>query len=366
MNSRLLGLVLAAGLVSCGGSPDAAFGTGGSAAAVRVDAQICAVLDGYLSAGRVDQAKVRGYSFIVFDQDSTLLTCAGGNQGLDAVLPIASASKLPSAAAIMSLVDDGRLMLDLPVSLYLVGSGVNWPPDKSAITMRMLLAHTSGLPGLGAADAQVACLDQISGITMQECVRQIAALPLVTTPGQAFNYGGADYQVAGFIASRVAGQSWQDFFSARIGAPLGLDVFSYGDPLRVSNPRVAGGAVSNVADYQAILQMLLRGGGDVLSADAVGVLETNQIAGTAVRYSPTDTGAYPGYTFGLFISAAFLHPGSAGPELSGPGLLGTIPWIDLDLGYGAVLLIEDNTATGLAMWNAVRPLIITALNDSSL
>ena len=361
--SRLMGFALGAWLVSCSGSPGAASDTGGTSEAVRADAAICTVLDGFLSADGDDKGKVRGYSFSVFDGSRTLLNCSGGNQIADTVLPIASASKLPSAAAIMTLVDSGQLLLDVPVSQYLAGSGVNWPADKLDITLRMLLAHTSGLPGLGPDDAQAACLDQIAGITMQECVNRIAALPLVTMPGRAFNYGGADYQVAGFIASRVAGQSWQDFFTTRIGMPLGLGVFDYGDPARVSNPRVAGGAVSNVSDYRAILQMLLNGGSGVLSAAAVRELESNHIAGTAVRYSPTKAGSYPGYALGLFISAAFLHPGSDGPELSAPGLLGTIPWVDLDLGYGAVLLIDDNTDTGIAMWNAVRPLIIAALND---
>lgn len=328
-------------------------------------AQICETLQGYVSSDPAAAGKVQGYSFAVFDESRILMTCAGGNQTLAAIRPIASASKLPSAAAIMTLVDSGQLRLDLPVSFYLFGSGVAWPLDKALITMRMLLAHTSGLPGLGTADLQAACLDEPIDITMQECVRQIAAAPLVSLPGLAFNYGAADYQVAGYIATRIAGQGWQEFFDARIGRPLGLDIYTYGAPERVSNPRVAGGAFSNVADYVRILQMILNGGQaggtTVLSPRSIATLETNQIRGRNVRYSPVDSALYPGYSFGFFISDASLHPGSAGPEFSDPGLFGTTPWIDEDLGYGAVLLIDKDSATGLGMWNAVRPLIIAAL-----
>ncbi|MDP9140207.1 MAG: beta-lactamase family protein, partial [Pseudomonadota bacterium] len=230
------------------------------------------------------------------------------------------------------------------------------------------LAHTSGLPGLGPDDAQPACLNDLAGITLEACVAQIATAPLVSTPGLVFNYGAADYQVAGYIATRIADQGWQAFFDSRIGQPLGLGTFTFGDPATVTNPRVAGSGTSDVADYVKILQMVLNdgaaGGASVLSARSVRALETNQIAGRSVQYSPADSNLYPGYTFGFFISDASLHPGSAGPEFSAPGLFGALPWIDEDLGYGAVLLIDSNETTGQAMWNAVRPQIIAALTAS--
>lgn len=352
---------------ACGGEK-AAFGDGGSAnEAVFANSPACNVLDAYLSSNASETGKVQGYSFAIFDQTQTLLTCSGGNQNIDSILPIASASKLPSAVAIMSLVDSNQLNLDLPVSLYLAGSGVNWPLDKQPITMRMLLAHTSGLPGLGMDDMPVECLESLRPTTLQNCVVQIAATPLAATPGQVFNYGAADYQVAGYIATLIANQSWQDFFMSSLGTPLALKTFSYGDPVNVRNPRIAGGGISDVADYVAILQMILSQGRagnlTVLSASSVNTLLTDQIAGKPKQYTPSDAALYPGYTFGFFISDSSLHPGSAGPEFSDPGLFGTTPWIDQDLGYGAVLLINKDTATGLAMWDTVRPLIIAALKS---
>lgn len=355
---------------ACGGGNEAAFGGGGNEPVAiertaNSSSPICNALESYLSSDASAAGKVQGYSFALFDGARILLTCAGGDQTMAAIRPIASASKLPAAAAIMTLVDSSQLNLDVPVSRYLLGSGVNWPLDKIRITTRMLLAHTSGLAGEGPGDAPTACLDDATGTTLKDCVAQIAAAPLVATPGEVFNYGGADYQVAGFIATRIASQSWQDFFNSRIGAPLGLNTFSYGDPAHLTNPRVAGGAISNVADYVTILQMILNngqaGGAAVLSASSVATLETDQIAGKPLQYTPLDPSLYPGYTFGFFISADSLHPDSAGPEFSGPGLFGATPWIDTNLGYGAVLLIDKNTPTGVAMWNAVRPLIVAAL-----
>jgi hypothetical protein len=102
----------------------------------------------------------------------------------------------------------------------------------------------------------------------------------------------------------------------------------------------------------------------VLSASSVTALETNQIQGLPVAYTPFPAGQaqnYPGYGLGLWLSSPGLYPGSTGPELSDPGLYGTCPWIDNGLGYGAIVLIDQDVPTGLSMWNAARPLIIQQL-----
>lgn len=162
---------------------------------------------------------------------------------------------------------------------------------------------------------------------------QIAAAPLVAIPGLVFNL-----------------------------------VFSYGDAGTVTNPRVAGGAISDVADCVKIRQMIMNDGeahgATALSTRSANTLRTNQIAGRIVRYSPADSSLYPGYTFGFFISDESLHPGSAGPEFSDPGLFGPTPWIDDDLDDGAVLLISKDQSPGTAMWNAVRPRIIATLKNA--
>jgi len=53
-----------------------------------------------------------------------------------------------------------------------------------------------------------------------------------------------------------------------------------------------------------------------------------------------------------------VYPGSSGPELSDPGAFGCTPWIDLDLSYTAIILIQSRTGIGTEIWNAVRPLVI--------
>lgn len=297
-------------------------------------------------------ARVSGLTFILERRGATLHSVALGNQTMSSVLPIASSSKAPSALAILTLVDEGKLDLDRPIRDY-IGTRVDWPDDKAAITTRMLLNHLSGLP-----DAP--CLDDRS-TTLRDCTQQIARTALQFAPGSKFYYGGSSIQVAGFVAETIAGKSWNAFFSERIASPLGLTRFTY---MVTANPRIAGGAFSDAGDYDRILRMTRDGGTwngrTILSPATLLESERDQVAGIPKAYTPGGT-TLPGYSFGWWHTDPQLHPGSAGPELSDQGAFGCTPWIDLDLGYTAVLLINDRATTGTAIWNAIRPLIIEQL-----
>ena len=367
---RFAVLAIALILSACGGGSD-------SSAARSYDwSAVGTALDQFVSTDSSPASgQVSGYSFIIYDKNGILYQRAAGDHTQGTVDLLASASKLPAAAAIMTLVDQGKLDLDKPIASYLAEAGnpINWPSDKSAITMRMLLSHTSGLPGLG--DNQPNCLNNATGTTLQQCAQQIANANLADPPpGSTFNYGGADYQVAGYVATLLAGApDWQTFFNQALVNRMGLATFTYGDPTTVTNPRIAGDGMSDAADYATILQMLQNGGRSagvqVLSPSSVQTLESNQIAGLAVDYEPFTAATqadFTGYTLGAWISASCQYsPASAGPEFSDPGLLGATPWFDNGAKYGAVILIDQDTATGVQMWQAVRPLILQQLTGKT-
>lgn len=328
-------------LGGCGGSGD------------PVDPGVSAPYDWTALTARLGSyvpAKVPGIAFAITRRGETLYSRGFGNLTPSSVVALASATKAPSALVILSLVDRGLLELDEPVLSYL-GGRIPWPADKSAITMRMLFNHTSGL------DANPPCLGS-RVITLRQCAQAIAMSPLDFAPGTAFAYGGGSMQVAGYVAEVVSGQSWEALFQEAVAVPLGLTTFSFGAG---DNPRVAGGAGSSATDYLKILSMALDGGaapgGRVVSPSSWALMRTDQVAGLPKLNSPGGA-ALPGYSFGWWISHPTLHPGSQGPELSDQGAFGATPWVDLGLGYGAVLLILDRTQTGTEIWNAVRPLII--------
>ena len=146
-------------LAACGGS------TSLSVPRVYDFTQTGSTLDSYVAPSGSNT--VTGYSFILFDRSGTLYSRAGGDRTIEAVRALASGTKLPSVIAIVSLVDSGLITLDAPVAQYLAQDPTfTWPADKAAITMRMLLAHTSGLVGLN--DNQPHCLNLPTGTILRD------------------------------------------------------------------------------------------------------------------------------------------------------------------------------------------------------
>ncbi|THD05578.1 hypothetical protein B1810_02345 [Panacagrimonas perspica] len=306
---------------------------------------LASTLDGFVGD---DENEVSGYSFVLDIGGTTVFQRAAGEFSTGSVVPIASSAKAPAAAAILALVDEGLIDLAAPVSRYLNGAVV-WPLSKSAITMGMLLNHTSGIP------FNSPCLSR-QEMTLQACVQEIADTQLDFLPGTMFGYSGAGYQVAGLVAQQVTGQSWAAVIRERVTAPLGMSSYSYGN---TQNPRVAGGAVSSAGDYLRFARMMLDGGTyggrTVLSPAQAAKIRTSQIGVLGSFFSPLPPGAgVDGYSFGWWISDVAGLGGSIGPEVSDPGLLGTTPWIEFGRNYAAVLLVDSNTANGLAMWKAAR------------
>lgn len=126
--------------------------------------------------------------------------------------PIASSTKWLSGAVILSLVDDGTLSLDDKANQYLP----YLTGEKSAITIRQLMSHTSGFGGEFPLVNR--CLGDASS-TLDECAQALAKAPLQIPPGTGFIYSGAGMQVAGRVAEVASGKDWQTLFHERIGGP---------------------------------------------------------------------------------------------------------------------------------------------------
>lgn len=231
----------------------------------------------------------------------------------NAIFRIASQSKAVTSTAIMMLQEEGKLLIDDPVSKYIPefskarvavqseekdAKGYSLVPLKRPITLRDLLTHTAGISyGTGpAADEYKAA--GISGwfladktVPIGEVVRKLAALPFDAQPGEKFIYG-YNTDILGAVVEAASGLSLADFVARKIAAPLGmadthyflpeskLDRFTpvYGadekgnlklvedarDNSYVKGPRLcySGGAglLATAEDYARFLQMLLNGG----------------------------------------------------------------------------------------------------------
>lgn len=130
----------------------------------------------------------------------------------DTAFNIGSLSKQFLAEGILLLVQDGKVALDAPVSRYLPDAPASW----SAITVRHLLSHTSGLTREGPA------FDGNKEQSDADIIRSAYAVPLNTPTGTKFEYSNLGYFILAEIVTRTSGKPWPVFFAERIFTPLGM------------------------------------------------------------------------------------------------------------------------------------------------
>lgn len=176
-------------------------------------------------------------------------------------------------------------------------------------------------------------------------------------------------QIAGGVVEAITGESWNSYFARKVGTPLGLTRFTY---TNTNNPRIAGGANSDVGDYTRIMQTYLSGGvwsdTRILSLARYYEMQTDQKRDLPVVNSPGGS-TLTGYSYSWWhSSSSYLQsqpqPQTPGLELSDQGAFGCTPWIDLEYNYTAILLIQDQTSTGTMIWNQIRPLIIEQMQNN--
>jgi CubicO group peptidase (beta-lactamase class C family) len=127
---------------------------------------------------------------------------------------LCSVSKQFAAAAIMLLVESGRLDLREPVSQWLPDG----PPQWRQVTLHHLLSHTAGIPHWLEAPG----LNPAEPMRLSERLEIIQATPLRTEPGAQWHYSSPGFLLAGFIVERASGQPYPEFLAERILSPLRL------------------------------------------------------------------------------------------------------------------------------------------------
>jgi CubicO group peptidase (beta-lactamase class C family) len=130
----------------------------------------------------------------------------------ETVYQLASVSKQFTAAGVLLLVQDGKIELDKPINTYLTDAPESW----QAITVRHLLNHTAGLGDYGAD------FDYLQPKTQEEMLNVIYQSELMFEAGSRFSYSNFGYNTLSILISKVSGQSFSDFMTERIFAPLGM------------------------------------------------------------------------------------------------------------------------------------------------
>ncbi len=321
----------------------------------------------------------------------------------ESLFRIASMTKAITAAAVMSLVDDGRLRLDDPVSKYLPefesmrvledleSDGLDTVKAASPITIHHLMTHTSGVPYGWFGPDKLDTLYRNSNIsdvfvpvdeTMRGRVFRIAASPLKHQPGSAWEYGFSS-DILGCVIEEISGLELDQFFIERVFRPLKMkdshfnvpegkrerlaSLYTIDDQERLqrvgSDPFTSGfltfsedycyagggrffggggGLVSSSLDYVRFLQMLLNGG----TLEGVRVLSPKSIEIMTVNQIGEMGIAFEGhgdgygYGFGVLTQRGKEKDVASVGTYSWGGIFNTYYWVDPEEEMVGVLMTQ--------------------------
>jgi CubicO group peptidase (beta-lactamase class C family) len=200
----------------------------------------------------VQKQAIVGAQVIIGQNQTILLEHGTGKRSPEGAAPvdkdtlfcIGSDSKPMVAALIMTMVADGTLRLDAPVSQWLPAFASlrlkDGTPARRPPTLRELLSHRSGI----FSQKQDATPRQLSLIhnfacPLAESVDGISREPLLSQPGEAFAYSGAGYCVLGRAAEVAGRRTLEELLQVQICRPLQLSRTTY-FPIHQANVAIGG------------------------------------------------------------------------------------------------------------------------------
>jgi CubicO group peptidase (beta-lactamase class C family) len=307
----------------------------------------------------------------------------------DSIFRIASITKPVTAAAVLMLVDEGRIGLDDPVAEWLPELAkpmvVRTPtspvddvvPADRPVTVEDLLSFRAGwgLPSdfaLPAARALFAIQDHGRPVgdwpDPDTWLGQLAQVPMLHQPGEAWLYGTSS-ALQGILVARVSGRTLPDFLAERIFEPLGMRDTGFEVPeskrhrftssyapaedgtLRLTDtpdgdfsrlprfPSGGGGLVSTADDWLAFARMLLAGGQELLTPTSVSRMTTNHLT-AAQREAATLFLEGQGWGYGGAVDVTPVDPWNVPGRYGWVGGTGTTAHIVPPTGTVTVLLTQ--------------------------
>lgn len=204
------------------------FFTGLLAASNQVSEQIRAAIDPFIESGEISGAVTlvaQNGNIISFDAIGVSDMSTGRSMERDDLFWIASMTKPMAGAALMLLVEEGRVNVKDLVETHLPEFADLWMVEEKSegqmilkrparkITILDVLTHTAGIPNVN---------EPRSHTTLAELVSQVSQRPLELEPGSRWKYSTAGSNVIGRIVEVVSGQRFEVFLQEQFLNPLGM------------------------------------------------------------------------------------------------------------------------------------------------
>lgn len=337
----------------------------------------------------------------------------------DAVFRIASQTKAITSVAVMMLFEEGKLLLDDPISKYIptfakpqvldqfneADSSYTTTPAKREITIRDLLTHTSGIgyAGIGAkkmkaiyAKAHIPSGIGSDTFHLAYAIPKLGTLPLEHNPGDKFTYG-LNTDVLGYLVEVISGMPLDRFFTTHIFEPLGMkDTYFYmpaakqqrlvtlyttdkaskqlvpfkespempvsAEYAKRNGTYFSGGAglVSTVQDYAVFLQALLNGGTyngkRILASRTVELMTMNQVGDLMVGVNKFGLG------FEITTERGAAKLGASAGTFAWGGYFGTVYWADPQKKLVGLLFINQMPLTHGEIQDKFKALVYQSLD----
>jgi methyl acetate hydrolase len=306
----------------------------------------------------------------------------------DTIFAIFSTTKAITGTAVLQLVEEGRLDLDVPAKTYVpeiarlqVIEGFDAQgepklrPPKREVTTRMLLLHTAGF-GYDFFSETYNRLSQEKGQPSVVTGSKTSLMtPLLFDPGERWEYG-SNIDWCGLVVEGITGKRLGEVFRTRIFEPLGMHdtAFVMTEAMRArfagmharssdgslvplefelpSEPEVhmgGHGLYGSVGDYMRFIRMWLNDGngeqGRVLKPETVRMAERNQLGEKRITRLPgvirtlsNDAEFFPGlsksWSFTFMVNDETAPTGRPAGALGWAGLANLFYWIDRQNGFG--------------------------------
>jgi len=269
----------------------------------------------------------------------------------ETICDLASVSKVVGTTAMaMVLYERGEIDLEAPVAAV-APEFAGGDPRRKEVTLRMLLAHSSGLPAYERLYRKAH--------SREELLAAALAIPLAADPGTRAEYSDIGFIVLGEALERIAGESLDSFCVREVFGPLGMRSTTYCPPAELKpqiqptvddrefrgcvvqgevqdeNACVLGGVAghagvfSSASDVARFAHCMLEGGRPILRTDTVELFTRRESAppGTS-RALGWDTPSQPSQSGRRFSPRSFGHLGYTGTSL----------WIDPERQLSVTLL----------------------------
>jgi CubicO group peptidase (beta-lactamase class C family) len=198
--------------------------------------------------GVMKERKIPGIALLVVQDNKVVLSKGYGFSNVELQVPVkpetvfqsGSMGKQFTAAAVMMLVEEGKIGLEDPLTKYFPEAPAAW----KNVTVRQLLSHTGGFTDYPEK------FDFRRDRTENEILKAIQAVPLAYPPGTKWAYSNLGYATLGILIHRASGKFYGDFLQERVFGPLGMTttrIISEEDiiPNRAAGYRLVKGQLKN-------------------------------------------------------------------------------------------------------------------------